>query len=235
MGLRDRLTPPAIQSWRIVLAVGVGVALVVAGLPIGVAIAVAVAVLAAVVFTARRPTTGRAPVDPFAVGEPWRQLVQRAQSSERKLRETVGQMNDGPLRDHLDAVTDRVARGVDEAWAIACRGDRIDDAIRRLDPTALRVRLEAAERHAAEHPSSDSTATVESLRRQLDTAASLHRRSDATASSLRTAQAQLDELVARASEVQAGAVDTEAYRREVDDLVIQLEALHQAIEETERA
>ena len=42
-------------------------------------------------------------------------------------------------------------------------------------------------------------------------------------------------VVARASEVRLGAVDTDSYRRDVDELVIKLEALHQAVEETRTA
>ncbi len=45
-------------------------------------------------------------------------------------------------------------------------------------------------------------------------------------------QTQLDELVARASEVRIGASDTETYAHDVDELVIKLEALHQAVAET---
>jgi hypothetical protein len=52
---------------------------------------------------------------------------------------------------------------------------------------------------------------------------------------LRLTQTQLDELVARASEVQVGAIDTAAYQREVDQLVVKLEALHLAVEETRTA
>ena len=64
------------------------------------------------------------------------------------------------------------------------------------------------------------------------TAELLMHQSDETAASLRRTQIQLDELVARAAEVQVGAADTDTYARDVDDLVIQLEALHQAVEET---
>ena len=38
-----------------------------------------------------------------------------------------------------------------------------------------------------------------------------------------------------ASEVQVGTIDTESYRREVDDLVVRLEALHQAVAEIRTA
>lgn len=239
MGVRDRFFTPrtarAMMSWRILLGVGVGVVASVAGLPVGVAIGVGVALYAASVGAATSDRTARPDrprIDPFTVGEPWRQLVQRAQTADRKLRDTVGRMSDGPLRRTLGEIADELGRGVDEAWAIAQRGDEIDDAVRRLDPTALRSRLATAEQRAASDASDDSLAALASLRRQLETAERLRQLSDETAASLRLTQVRLDELVAQASEVQVGTIDTESYRREVDDLVVRLEALHLAIEET---
>jgi hypothetical protein len=73
---------------------------------------------------------------------------------------------------------------------------------------------------------------VASIERQLESADRLRRQSEETASSLRRTQTQLDELVARAAEVQIGTADTASYARDVDDLVVRLEALHQAVEET---
>lgn len=237
MGFRDRLLTPtaarAILSWRLVLGIGAGVALALAGLPLAIAVGCGVALYAASVGVALPRAPQRPSIDPFALGEPWRQLVQRAQAADRELRDAVRQMSGGPLRDTLSDIADQVGRGVDEAWAIARRGDEIDDAVRRLEPTALRSRLASAEQRADGGP--DDDAVVTSLRRQLDAAERLRQLSDETASTLRLTQTRLDELVARASEVQVGSVDTESYRRDVDDLVIRLEALHQAIEETERA
>lgn len=236
MGVRDRFFTPAtakaILSWRLLMGIGAGVALAVAGLPVGVAIGAGVALYAASVGAAMSGPPQRPPIDPFTVGEPWRRLVQRTLAADRKLRDAVERMSDGPLRDTLYDIVDELGRGIDEAWAIARRGDEIDDAVRRLDPTTLRSRLAAAEALAAGDPSDDSQAAVASLRRQLDTADRLQQLSDETAASLRLTQTQLDELVARASEVQVGTVDTDSYRREVDDLVVRLEALHLAIEET---
>jgi hypothetical protein len=239
MGIRDRFYTPqtarAILSWRILLGVGVGTVMVLAGLPIGVGIGVGVALYAAAVAAAMPKPPRRPTIDPFMLGEPWRQLVQRSQASSRKLRATVDRTSEGPLRDTLRSIAEQLDRGIDEAWAVARRGDEIDDAIRRLDPTALRSRLAAAERKAADDPSPEAVAEVASLRRQLETTDRLREQSEAAAASLRLTQTQLDELVARASEVQVGTVDTDAYRREVDDLVIRLEALHQAVEETRTA
>lgn len=236
MGLRDRFFTPqtakAIMSWRILLGIAVGAALGVAGLPIGVAIGTGAAVYAASVAAAMPNGVARPNIDPFALSEPWRQLVQRSQTSGRKLRETVERTSDGPLKETLRDIVEQLDRGLDEAWEVARRGDEIDDAVRRLDPTSLRSKLATAEARAADAPSPEADAAVESVRRQLESADRLKQQSEETAASLRLTQTRLDELVARASEVQIGAADTETYRREVDDLVIRLEALHQAVEET---
>ena len=60
----------------------------------------------------------------------------------------------------------------------------------------------------------------------------LRQRSTETAESLRATQTRLDELVARAGEVRVGLADSDTYASDVDDLVVRLEALHQALEET---
>lgn len=239
MGVRDRFYTPqtakAILSWRILLGAGVGLALAVAGLPVLVAVGGGAALYAASVAVSMPRPRAPASIDPFTLSEPWRQIVQRAQASERKLRETVARTADGPLKGTLHDIAEQLRHGLGEAWEVARRGDEIDDAVRRLDPTSLRSRLATAEARAAGDPSAEADAAVASVRRQLDTAERLRRQSEETAASLRLTQTQLDELVARASEVQVGVVDTETYRRDVGELVIKLEALHQAVEETRTA
>jgi hypothetical protein len=239
MGLRDRFYTPttakALLSWRILLGLGVGVAAALVGLPIGVAIAGGVAVYVGSVAAAMPKGVPRANIDPFALGEPWRQIMQQAQGSGRKLRSTVAAADSGPLKNTMQGIVDQLERGLGEAWAIARRGDEIDDAVRRLDPTSLRSKLATLQAQAAAAPSPEHDAAVASVERQIATAERLKLQSAETAASLRLTQTQLDELVARASEVQFGAVDTAAYRRDVDGLVIKLEALHQAVEETRTA
>lgn len=223
------------MSWRILLGVGGMVLLGLVGLPIVAAIGGGLAVYAMSIALAMPRGPERPIIDPFTLSEPWRQLVQRSQASGPKLRETIARTSTGPLRATLEAIAEQLDRGLDEAWEVARRGDEIDDAIRRLDPTGLRSKLATAEAHAAASPSAEADAAVASVRRQLESADRLRQQSDETAASLRLTQTQLDELVARASEVQVGTVDTDAYRRDVDDLVVRLEALHQAVEETRTA
>lgn len=239
MGLRDRFYTPqtakAILSWRILIGLGVGGAMAAAGLPIAVAIGVGAGLYASLVVAAMPKGPERPNIDPFVLSEPWRQLMQSAQSAGRKLRSTVDGADDGPLKATLRDIAAQLDRGMAEAWEVAKRGDEIDDAVRRLDPTALRSKLATLRRQADDDPSPDVAAAIESTERQLATADRLKEQSAETASTLRLTQTQLDELVARASEVRIGAVDTETYRRDVDELVIRLEALHQAVEETRTA
>ena len=44
-------------------------------------------------------------------------------------------------------------------------------------------------------------------------------------------EARLDELCARAAEVSVGSSDTDRFAHDVDDLVLELEGLHQAVQE----
>ena len=77
--------------------------------------------------------------------------------------------------------------------------------------------------------------TLTSIKEQLESADRLKQQSEQTAATLRSNQAQLDGLVARAAEVRVGNADTDIYRQDVDELVVKLEALRQATEETRTA
>ena len=139
---------------------------------------------------------------------------------------------DGPLRERVAAVAAKLEHGLDETWRIARRGDEIDAAIRRLDPTALRSRLATLHELAA---SSERDAAITSVENQLASVDRMRQQSERTASTLRLSQTRYDELVSRAAEIAIGAGDTAAYEHDVEDLVIELEALRQAVEETRTA
>jgi hypothetical protein len=236
MGFRDRFYTPktakAILSWRMLLGAAAGVVAGVAGVPVLLAIGTGFVIYAGAVGLAMPKPVGRPLIDPFVLSEPWRKLMQNAQSSGRKLRETVSRTPSGPLKETLQDIADQLEHGLGEAWQIARRGDEIDDAVRRLDPTALRSKLATLQQRASDIPSPEADSAVQSVERQLATADRLKQQSGETAASLRLTQTQLDELVARASEVLVGTMDTDTYARDVDDLVLKLEALHQAVEET---
>lgn len=237
MAFRDRFFTPttakAILSWRLLLgaAVGVGVGLL-AGPLAGVAAGVVVYAGSVVAAMPRDQRPKPASIDPFALGEPWRQFVQQGQRAARRLAETIDGVSPGPLRDRLRQIADELDRGLVEAFTIARRGDEIDTAVRRLDPVRLRSRLATLERQAGPSPAGEQAAAIESVRRQLESADRLKARSARAADQLRLTQTRLDELAARAAEVAVGSAEPDTYAHDVDALVEQLEALRLAVEET---
>lgn len=239
MPLRDRFFTPktakAILSWRILLGVGSAVALAFTPLGVPAAIAIGVLVYAGSVVVAM-PRGSKPPrIDPFTLSEPWRQMVQGAQRAGKRLHDTVSGTSAGPLRGRLDHIVGKLDRALAESWEIARRGDEIDYAVGRLDPTALRSKLATLNTRAAAAPSDDLAAAIASVEGQLASADRLKSLSSQTADRLRLTQTRLDELVARAAEVSVGAGDTDAYATDVDDLVVEIEAMRLAVEETRTA
>ncbi len=231
MGFSDRFYTPttakAILSWRILLGVGVAAGAVLVGLSPLLALAFGGVAYATSVGLAM-PRHERLRIDPFTVQEPWRQFVQGAQRSAAKLQQTIEAVADGPVKERMQSVADKLDHGLQETWRIARRGHEIDEAVSRLDPTALRSRLETLRSQGAD----DAAASVES---QLESVERLKDQSTRTVNKLRLTQTRLDELVARAAEVSIGAGDTDEYEHDVEDLVVELEGLRLAVEETRTA
>lgn len=223
------------MSWRILLGAAAGVVAGVLGVPIVVAVAIGAGVYAASVLAAMPKTTTRVRIDPFTVGEPWRQLVQGAQRARQRLAAIVGETKEGPLRTRLDGIVAKLDHGLAEGWAAARRGDELDAAVARLDPTALRSRLTTLRERAAVNPTDELTAAAASVEAQLATADRLKQLSATTADRLRLNQARLDELVAHAAELTVGSNAADSFAAEVDDLVIELEGLHRAVEDVAHA
>jgi hypothetical protein len=239
MSLRDRFFTPqtakAILSWRILLGVGVAGAL--AFTPIGIPAVIGIGVLTYVgAVAAAMPRGSAVPrMDPFTLSEPWRQMVQGAQRAGTRLHETVRGTPTGPLRERLDGIVAKLDGSLAECWEIARRGDEIDEAISHLDPTALRSKLATLNAKAEAGASDDLAAAIASVESQVASAERLKELSAQTGGRLRLTQTRLDELVARTAEVSIGAGDTDAYANDVDDLVVEIEAMRLAVEETRSA
>lgn len=235
MSFRDRFytaqTAKAMLSWRLFAAVAAAIAAVLLSVHWGIALVIGLAVYGGLVALAMPKPPGRIAIDPFAVSEPWRRFVTAAQRSGRNVHETVNRTDDGPLKVRMYEITQRLDAGLAEVWKVALRGDEIDDAVRRLDPTALRSKLSTLERQAADSPSDDITAAVSSVQAQLQSADRLKALSAETADRLRLAQTRLDELAARATEVSVGASDSTAFADDVDELVVEMESLRLAVDE----
>jgi len=238
VAFKDRMYTPAtakaLMSWRLAAGVVVAVVGVIAGLGPVWASLIGLAVYAGLVFVAMPKGPARQHVDPFALSEPWRQFVQSAQRSRKALADTLDGISPGPLRERLTGIAERLERAVEESWTIAKRGDEIDAAVNRIDPVRLRANLQALQGQSAAGNESLDAATA-SVASQLESADRLKALSADTANRLRLSQARLDELVARAAEVSVGAKDTDTYEHDVDELVIELEAVRQAVAETDQA
>jgi hypothetical protein len=226
----------AVLSWRLAVAIAVTVSMRVGGLGWPSAIAAGVGVGALLVVVAARPRRQRraTAIDPFTLGEPWRHFVRAATRSADELHRTVRATPDGPLRDRLATIAARLDHALEETWEIARRGDEVDAAVRRLDPTRLRSTLDTLSEQRARAPSADLDESIASVEHQLETTDRLRERSERIATQLRLSGTRLGELTVRAAEVSIGAGDTEVYRTDVEDLVVELESLRLAIEETNR-
>jgi hypothetical protein len=222
----------------IVLA-GAGAAVgIVAGLPIAAAAAVGAAAWAARVAFAVPRNPREEHIDPFTLQDPWRRFVSEALDARRQFDEAVRQADAGPLRDRLAEIADRVATGVQESWRIARAGQALSDARSHIDAADVTRQLaELGVPRGAELPEGSPVAgTVEALEAQLGTAQRMDTVITETRDRLRLLDARLDEAVTRAIELSVRAQRAEdlgALSRDVDSLVGEMEALRQALDETD--
>jgi len=242
LSLRDRFfTPPvarAITSPLGILALGAGASIgILSGGGIIGAVALGLLGWAGRVGAAipRAPKDAR--IDPFTLAEPWRHFVTDALQARSRFHDSVASARAGPMQDRLREIQARVDTGVEEVWRIARRGHDLVDARRRVDPDAIRRDIAATEANASQPWASGSTLerTMESLRAQLATVERLERVIGDADSRLRLLNARLDEAAARTIELSVQANDVAelgGLGADVDQMVDEMEALRQAIEET---
>lgn len=181
------------------------------------------------------PRTRPERIDPFAVHEPWRWHVQTAVANRAKVRERVDSTPAGPLRERLGEIAGRVARVADESWQIAKRGQALTAARRTIDTPGIDRKIAELERSLAVTPDDDRVRNaLEARRAQRAGAHRLDEIIDDTHSQLKLLDARMGEVVVRVIEMSAQ-IDSEAslatLSGDVDDLVIQMEALRLALEE----
>jgi hypothetical protein len=228
-----RQTAEAIMAPSSIIVAGAGAAAgVLAGLPV-----VAVGAVGAVVYAGwvafkmpRRESASDALIDPRRLRDPWRAHVRDALDAERRFGAAVEATHEGPLRDRLGEMAERVAAAVHECWRIANRGQQLEAALAQFDP------IDQLERELQASRGDERVAA--SIRAQIET----YRRIEATAidarEQLRVLDARLDETVARAIEVGLRAgdpVEVGMLDDDVDSLVTEMEALRRGLEETGRA
>jgi hypothetical protein len=243
--LPERMKTPtvarAITSPSGLLLAGAGMSVaILGGLPIAAAAVVGAAVWAGRVAFAipRKPKQQR--VDLSRLGEPWRSYVQDAQLAEARFQTALRQVRPGPLRERLQELDDRIGDGVRECYRIATRGQDLDVAmmtidVRRIQAELADCQLEQHRAATAGQPLSPSLRqTMEALQSQLASAQRIQAVGQQTRDRLRLLNAQMDEAVAQAVEVSVKGADLESLqpvRSNVENVVVELEALRQGLEE----
>lgn len=174
--------------------------------------------------------------DPLKLDNPWATYVGQARHARAQFQEVVSSMTAGPLQDRLGELSARIEEAVSETNRIAIRGNALSNALKRLDittPAAELARIKAA--HEGRGMSPTTAETVRSLQAQIDAGQRIMSAEQQAKERLEMLDARYDELVARAVEVSLGTGDSEGLSHDVDDLVMELEALRQALDETQTA
>jgi hypothetical protein len=240
--LRDRFYTPrvarAIMSPTGILAAGGGLAVgLAAGLPVVAAVGLGAGLWGLRVGVAMRPRTRGERIDPFTLQEPWRGFVQDALANRAKFRQAADRTRPGPLSDTLHEIAGRIDTGVDEAWQVAQRGHELVESRRQIDTVTIDRELSEATSDQERTPDDPNvSSTVASLQAQRATAERMDRLVDSTRSQLRLLDARMGEAMVRALELSTAALDDRSLSslsNDVDTLVTDMEALRQALDETQ--
>ncbi|MDZ4827099.1 MAG: hypothetical protein SGJ13_11650 [Actinomycetota bacterium] len=240
--LKTGRTAEAVMAPSAILAGGVGASAAVllgAGLlPVALVGAAAYGVMVALRLPRRkRPLQG---IDPMALSDPWRRYVHEALQAKRRFDNVVRGARTGPVHDRLAEIGTRIESAVKECWRVASHGDLLDAGLRSLDLDEVRTRREQMEGTRPESPGAADSwdRTAEALEAQLSSGERLHTVASDARQRLEVLDARLDEAVARAVELSLSAGDVSELSglgADVDQLVGDMEALRQGLEEVGRA
>jgi hypothetical protein len=232
---KSQKTADAVMAPSAIVLGGAGAAAaVLGGLPL-----LAIAGVGALVYLARvamllpRRQKGER-IDPMSISDPWRGFVREALDAQRRYRKAVSAATEGPMRDRLIEIGERIDEGVGECWRVARRGDALVDAIGNLDPMSARRDLEAAKKEAKATRGEAQEETVKALEAQVASADRLTDVARDAQDKLRLLDARLDEAVARAVELSITADDVGelgGLGGDVEGVVSEMETLRQSLEE----
>ena len=157
------------------------------------ALAFGARVLAAV---PRESTSGIPPVAPRSLDQPWRGAVEQVQDARRRFDEAVSTLAEGPLRERLDGVADRLDVALQEAWRVGRAGHLLSKGRKRIDTTRINAELNHAR---AQPPTPRQADTIAAMESQLASAARIETTIAEAYDRLQLLDARTDEAVARAA------------------------------------
>lgn len=232
---KNQRTADAVMAPSAIVVGGAGAAAaILGGLPL-----LAIAGVGALVYLARvammlpRRQKGER-IDAMSISDPWRGFVQEALDAQRRYRKAVSAATEGPMRDRLIEIGERIDEAVGECWRVARRGDALVDAIGNLDPVSARRDLDAAKKAAKTTRGEAQDETVKALEAQVASADRLTDVARDAQDKLRLLDARLDEAVARAVELSITADDVGelgGLGGDVEGVVSEMETLRQSLEE----
>jgi hypothetical protein len=240
--LKSRRTADAVMAPSAIVAAGAGASLaILVGAPLLACAAVGAVAYGALVALRlpRRPRPLKG-IDPMALSDPWRRYVREALRARRRFDEVVRAARSGPVRERLGEIGGRIDAAVQECWRVARHGDALDEGVQSLDLHDVTSRLDQirATRPASPGAAESFDRTVEALEAQLASGQRLAQVSSDARARLEVLDARLDEAVARAVELSLSAGDVSdlsGLGADVDQLVDDMEALRQGVEEAGRA
>ena len=217
-----------ISPITVALVAGTVALVLLAGAPWWAAVVAALAVWGARVLlatrVARRVRALPRRIDPFALREPWRFYVRDALQARGRFADAIEGTREGPLRDRLVEIGDRITTGVEECWEVAQAGQRLTDARRAVDVDNVRRTLDGA----ADDP---RRASAEA---QLATHDRLAARERETQERLELLDARLEEAIVRAAELGTrtpGSDELDVVADDVDGIVGDLESLRLGLDD----
>lgn len=238
MSFRDRFFTPkvarATTSPSAILATGAGAAIGLLAFtnPLG-AVVLGVGAYAARVLAAVPRAPKRTGADIRGLIDPWRSLMQGVIDARRRYDKAIASVRPGPLRDRLVEVGARLDDAVEDAGRIARAGNALSEGRKQIDVPAIQHDLD----HARSGPQTERNAqTIQAIEAQMASAERLDRTIADTYDQLRLLDARLDETVTRTVELAVTQADAQAVGgigTEVESIVSEMEALRQAVEETD--
>ncbi len=173
-------------------------------------------------------------IDPRALRSPWREYVLETQFAKARYDKVLAGAKDGPLKDRLTTIGERIQDGVRESWRIAQRGQALQDGLHQLGTSQAERNLQMALAEVQRSPSEANRSRVEALEAQVATVRRLEGVTQQAAERLRLLDARLDEAVARAVELSLSGDSGQlsGLGSDVDSLVGEMEALRVALEDT---
>ena len=181
------------------------------------------------------PRRGKADeIDPRALRSPWREYVLETQFAKARYDKVLAGAKEGPLKDRLTTIGERIQDGVRESWRIAQRGQALQDGLHQLGTSQAERNLQMALAEVQRSPSEANRSRVEALEAQVATVRRLEGVTQQAAERLRLLDARLDEAVARAVELSLSGDSGQlsGLGSDVDSLVGEMEALRVALEDT---